>query len=117
MSVMTKREARMRRHRRVRGKVSGTTERPRLVVFRSNRGIFAQLVDDEAASTLASASWASIGTVSGSKIEQATAVGKALAAAAKSAGIERCVFDRGGYLFHGRVKALAEGAREGGLQF
>lgn len=117
MSVMTKREARMRRHRRVRGKVSGTAERPRLVVFRSNRGIFAQLVDDEAASTLASASWTSIGTVSGSKIEQATAVGKALAAAAKSAGIERCVFDRGGYLFHGRVKALAEGAREGGLQF
>jgi len=117
MTTLTKREARMRRHRRVRGKVSGTAERPRLVVFRSNRGIFAQLVDDEAARTLASASWTSIGTVSGSKTEQATAVGKALAAAAKSAGIERCVFDRGGYLFHGRVKALAEGAREGGLQF
>ena len=107
----------MRRHRRVRGKVSGTAERPRLVVFRSNRGIFAQLVDDETARTLASASWTSIGTFSGSKSNQATEVGKALAAAAKAAGIERCVFDRGGYLFHGRVKALAEGAREGGLQF
>jgi large subunit ribosomal protein L18 len=117
MTTLTKREARMRRHRRVRGKVSGTAQRPRLVVFRSNRGIFAQLVDDEAARTFASASWTSIGTFSGSKTEQATAVGKALAAAAKSAGIERCVFDRGGYLFHGRVKALAEGAREGGLQF
>ena len=107
----------MRRHRRVRGKVAGTAERPRLVVFRSNRGIFAQLVDDETARTLAAASWTSIGTVSGSKTEQAAAVGKALAAAAKSAGIERCVFDRAGYLYHGRVKALAEGAREGGLQF
>jgi large subunit ribosomal protein L18 len=107
----------MRRHRRVRGKISGTAERPRLVVFRSNRGIFAQLVDDETARTLASASWTSIGKTSGAKSEQATAVGKALATAAKSAGIERCVFDRGGYLFHGRVKALAEGAREGGLQF
>ncbi|HET9460714.1 MAG TPA: 50S ribosomal protein L18 [Gaiellaceae bacterium] len=117
MSVLTKREARARRHRRVRGKISGTAERPRLVVFRSNRGIFAQLVDDETARTLAAASWTSIGTVSGSKTEQAAAVGKALAAAAKSAGIERCVFDRAGYLYHGRVKALAEGAREGGLQF
>ena len=117
MSVLTKREARMRRHRRVRGKVAGTAERPRLVVFRSNRGIFAQLVDDETARTLASASWKSIGEVSGSKVEQAAAVGKALGAAAKSAGIERCVFDRGGYLYHGRVEALADGAREGGLQF
>jgi large subunit ribosomal protein L18 len=117
MSTLTKREARMRRHRRVRGKVSGTAERPRLVVFRSNRGIFAQLVDDETARTLASASWASIGTFSGSKTEQAAAVGKALASAATTAGIKGCVFDRGGYLYHGRVKALAEGAREGGLQF
>ncbi|MBM2823850.1 MAG: ribosomal protein [Thermoleophilia bacterium] len=117
MSTLTKREARLRRHRRVRSKISGSSERPRLVVFRSNRGIFAQLVDDETARTLASASWTSIGKMSGSKAAQATAVGKALATAAKSAGIERCVFDRGGYLFHGRVKALAEGAREGGLQF
>jgi large subunit ribosomal protein L18 len=117
MSVMTKREARLRRHRRVRAKVSGTAERPRLVVFRSNRGIFAQLVDDESGRTLASASWTAVGDAKGSKTEQATEVGKALAGAAKAAGIERAVFDRGGYLFHGRVKALAEGAREGGLQF
>jgi large subunit ribosomal protein L18 len=117
MSVMTKREARLRRHRRVRAKVSGTAERPRLVVFRSNRGIFAQLVDDESGRTLASASWTALGKGDGSKTEQAAEVGKALAAAAKAAGVERAVFDRGGYLFHGRVKALAEGAREGGLQF
>ena len=117
MSTLTKREARVRRHRRVRGKISGTAERPRLVVFRSNRGIFAQLIDDKAGRTLASASWTALGRTSGSKTEQAKEVGAALAAAAKKAGIERCVFDRGGYLFHGRVKALAEGAREGGLQF
>jgi large subunit ribosomal protein L18 len=116
MSVMTKRHARLRRHRRVRGKVAGTAERPRLVVFRSNRGISAQLVDDQTGRTLASASWAAVGA-SGSKTEQAAEVGKALAEAAKKAGIEACVFDRAGYLYHGRVKALAEGAREGGLTF
>jgi large subunit ribosomal protein L18 len=117
MSTLTKHEARRRRHRRVRGKVAGTAERPRLVVFRSNRGISAQLVDDEAGRTLAGASWTSLGGSSGSKTEQAKEVGAALAAVAKNAGIERCVFDRGGYLYHGRVKALAEGAREGGLRF
>ena len=117
MSVMTKRQARLRRHRRVSGKIAGTAERPRLVVFRSNRGIFAQLVDDEAGRTLASAGWNGLGKVSGAKTEQAAAVGKALGQAAKSASIERCVFDRGGYLYHGRVKALAEAAREEGLQF
>jgi large subunit ribosomal protein L18 len=117
MTLLTKREARQRRHRRVRAKISGTAERPRLVVFRSNRGIFAQLVDDEAGGTLASASWNGLPAVKGSKSDQAAEVGKALAAAAKKAGIEQCVFDRGGYLYHGRVKALAEGAREGGLQF
>jgi large subunit ribosomal protein L18 len=116
MSVMTKRQARLRRHRRVRGKLAGTAERPRLVVFRSNRGISAQLVDDAAGRTLAAASWRAI-AASGSKTEQANAVGTALADAAKRAGIEACVFDRAGYLYHGRVKALAEGAREGGLQF
>jgi large subunit ribosomal protein L18 len=116
MTVLSKREARLRRHRRVRGKIKGTAERPRLVVFRSNRGIFAQLVDDQTGRTLAGASWTALET-KGSKIEQAKAVGEALAAAAKKAGIEQCVFDRGGYLYHGRVKALAEGAREGGLQF
>jgi large subunit ribosomal protein L18 len=111
------REARLRRHRRVRGKISGTAERPRLVVFRSNRGIFAQLVDDEAGRTLASASWLQQRSFKGNKTEQAAAVGKALAAEATKAGVETCVFDRAGYLYHGRVKALAEGAREGGLQF
>ena len=114
---MTKRQARLRRHRRVRSKVAGTAERPRLVVFRSNRGIFAQLVDDESGRTLAAAGWNALGKLSGSKSEQAAEVGKALAQAAKKAGIESCVFDRAGYLYHGRVKALAEGAREGGLKF
>ena len=114
---MSVREARLRRHRRVRGKVSGTAERPRLAVFRSNRGIFAQIVDDEAGRTLASANWLAQRPFKGTKTEQAAAVGKALAAEAKKAGIEACVFDRGGYLYHGRVKALAEGAREGGLKF
>ena len=117
MTTLTKREARMRRHRRVRGKIAGTAERPRLVVFRSNRGIFAQLVDDERARTLASAGWTALSGTSGTKTDQAREVGKALAVSAKKAGVERCVFDRAGYLFHGRVKALAEGAREGGLQF
>jgi large subunit ribosomal protein L18 len=117
VSTLTTREARQRRHRRVRGKVSGTAERPRLAVFRSNRGIFAQLVDDDAGRTLASASWLGLKSKSGNKTEQAAQVGKALAAAGGKAGISTCVFDRGGYLYHGRVKALADGAREGGLQF
>ncbi len=117
MSKLTVREARLRRHRRVRGKISGTAERPRLVVHRSNRGVFAQLVDDAAGRTLAQASWLDDRSFTGTKTEQAVAVGKALAAAATKAGVTRCVFDRGGYLYHGRVKALAEGAREGGLEF
>jgi large subunit ribosomal protein L18 len=116
MSAPTTREARLRRHRRVRGKVSGTAERPRLAVYRSNRGIFAQLIDDEAGKTLAGANWLALNH-KGDKTGQAHEVGKALAAAAKKAGIETVVFDRGGYLYHGRVKALAEGAREGGLSF
>ena len=116
MSTLTTREARLRRHRRVRGKVSGTAGRPRLAVYRSNRGIFAQLVDDDAGKTIVSASWTGL-KFNGDKTGQATEVGKALAAAAKKAGIERVVFDRAGYLYHGRVKALAEGAREGGLKF
>ncbi len=117
MSKLSTREARLRRHRRVRGKVSGTADRPRLAVFRSNRGVFAQLVDDEAGRTLASSSWLDVRSFKGTKTDQATEVGKALAAAARDAGITSCVFDRGGYLYHGRVKALAEGAREGGLEF
>src|SRR5437588_5229333 len=116
MSSMTVREARLRRHRRVRGKVRGTAERPRLQVFRSNRGISAQLIDDDAGRTLAAASWLELPKAfKGAKVEQAAEVGKRLAAAAKKAGVEDVVFDRGGYLYHGRVKALAEGAREGGL--
>jgi large subunit ribosomal protein L18 len=117
MTTLTTRQARERRHRRVRGKIAGTAERPRLAVFRSNRGIFAQLIDDETGRTLASAGWLGLKTFKGTKTEQATEVGKALAAAAKQAGVERCVFDRAGYLYHGRVKALADGVREGGLQF
>jgi large subunit ribosomal protein L18 len=115
--VRTVRDKRLRRHRRVRGKVTGTTERPRLVVFRSNRGIFAQLVDDASGRTLAGATWTSLKGFKGDKSAQAKEVGKQLAAVAKKAGIESVVFDRGGYLYHGRVKALAEGAREGGLKF
>ena len=111
-------EARKRRHKRVRGKVQGSAQRPRLVVFRSNRGIEAQLVDDIGGRTIASASWLGLKkTFKGDKSEQATEVGKLLAAAAKKAGIDACVFDRAGYLYHGRVKALADGAREGGLNF
>jgi large subunit ribosomal protein L18 len=118
MSTLTKPQARARRHRRVRGKISGTAERPRLVVFRSNRGIEAQLVNDLEGRTLAAASWLHLKrSFKGNKTEQAAEVGKLLAANAKKAGIERVVFDRGGYLFHGRVKALAEAAREGGLKF
>ena len=116
--TLTKTEARTRRHRRVRGRVQGTAERPRLVVFRSNRGIEAQLVDDLAGKTLAAASWLHLKkSFKGNKTEQAAEVGKLLAQNAKKAGVETCVFDRGGYLYHGRVRALAEGAREGGLQF
>jgi large subunit ribosomal protein L18 len=118
MSAVSVREGRERRHRRVRGKITGTVERPRLVVFRSNRGVFAQLVDDLGGKTLAGASWTALPkSFKGDKSAQAREVGKALAAAAKKAGIEAVVFDRGGYLYHGRVKALAEGAREGGLKF
>ncbi len=118
MPSLTVREGRLRRHRRVRSKVQGTAQRPRLVVFRSNRGIEAQLVDDVAGRTVASASWLALkASFTGDKTGQAAAVGKALAAAAKQAGVETCVFDRAGYLYHGRVKALADGAREGGLKF
>ena len=117
MSALTTRQARERRHRRIRGKVAGTAERPRLVVNRSNRGIVAQLVDDSSGRTLASATWLQVKEIKGNKREQAAAVGKLLAEQAKQAKIETAVFDRGGYLYHGRVKALAEGAREGGLKF
>ena len=118
MTTLTKPQARARRHKRVRGKISGTAERPRLVVFRSNRGIEAQLVDDADGKTLASASWLHLKKAfKGNKTQQAAEVGKLLAANAKKASVDAAVFDRGGYLYHGRVKALAEGAREGGLKF
>jgi large subunit ribosomal protein L18 len=117
MSTITTRQSRERRHRRVRRKVAGSPQRPRLAVFRSNRGIFAQVVDDASGKTLAGASWMTVKGVTGNKTEQARAVGLAVAEAARRAGVEAVVFDRGGYLYHGRVKALAEGAREGGLRF
>jgi len=117
-ATLTQRQARERRHRRVRRKVSGTAERPRLAVFRSNRGIEAQLIDDVDAKTLAAASWLQLKkSFKGTKTQQAAEVGKLLAANAKKAEIEAVVFDRGGYLYHGRVKALADSAREGGLKF
>ena len=116
MTVMTKRQQRLRRRRRVRARIVGSAERPRLSVYRSNRGIFAQLIDDEAGRTLASASWLGLKSFSGSKTEQAAEVGKKLAEAAKQAGIEAVVFDRGGNKYHGRVAAVADGAREGGLK-
>jgi large subunit ribosomal protein L18 len=117
MSTLTVRKARERRHKRVRTKIFGTAERPRLVVFRSNRGIEAQLVDDLEGRTLAAATWLQLRSFKGAKTAQAAEVGKLLAKRAKEAGIDTAVFDRGGYLYHGRVKALAEAVREGGLKF
>jgi len=110
-------QRRQRRHRRVRGKVHGSASRPRLCVFRSSKGIYAQLIDDDAGVTLASASTLNLGGASGTKSEKAAEVGKLVAQRAREAGIAAVVFDRGGYLYHGRVKALADGAREGGLEF
>jgi large subunit ribosomal protein L18 len=109
----TKRSARLRRHARVRKKVSGSPERPRLAVFRSNRHIYAQLIDDVHATTIAQASDAEV--QGEGKTARAKAVGELIAGRAKDAGVERVVFDRGGRQFHGRVAAVAEGAREGGL--
>jgi len=115
---LSTREARARRQRRVRGKVAGTAERPRLAVFRSNVGIYAQLVDDAEGRTLTSVGFKSLPkSFKGNKTDQAREVGKLLAARAKQGGYRTVVFDRAGYLYHGRVKALAEGAREGGLEF
>ena len=109
---------RLKRHKRVRGKISGTPERPRLNVFRSEANIYAQVIDDVNGVTLASASSLDKAIEGyGGNIAAATAVGKLVAERAKAKGIETVVFDRGGYLYHGRVKALAEGAREGGLKF
>ena len=117
MTVLTRPAMRLRRRRRVRAKVRGTAERPRISVFRSNRGIFAQLIDDDAGHTLASVQWTEPDLRDLKPMDQAREAGKRLAERAKQAGIEAAVFDRGGYKYHGRVKALAEGAREGGLSF
>jgi large subunit ribosomal protein L18 len=118
MAAPTTREARLRRHHRLRRTVVGSAERPRLVVFRSNRGLEVQLVDDVEGRTLTAASHRELKkSFKGSKTEQAAEVGKLIADKAKKAGVESVVFDRGGYLFHGRVKALADAAREGGLRF
>jgi large subunit ribosomal protein L18 len=117
MTVLTSPAKRLKRRRRVRAKVHGSAVRPRISVFRSNRGIFAQLIDDDAGITLASVQWTEDALKSLKPMEQATEAGKLLASRAKDAGIDAAVFDRGGYQYHGRVKALAEGAREGGLSF
>ena len=117
MTVMTKPARRLKRRRRVRAKIRGSAERPRISVFRSNRGIFAQLIDDESRRTLASVSWIEPELRGLGPMEQATRAGALLAERAKAAGVESAVFDRGGYKYHGRVKALADGAREGGLAF
>ena len=117
MSSRTIKEARARRKRRIRGRISGTAERPRVSVFRSNRAIYAQIVDDRAAVTIAAARSAEVDGAGLKKAEIAKKVGELLAQRARDKGIERVVFDRSGYLYHGRVKALAEGAREGGLVF
>ena len=115
MSLATKPVNRLRRRRRVRAKVRGTAERPRISVFRSNRGIGAQLIDDERGHTVAAASWIEAGVRDLGRMEQAERIGRLLAERAQAAGVQRAVFDRGGYRYHGRVRKLAEGAREGGL--
>ena len=117
MTVRSKPQIRLKRRRRVRAKVIGTAARPRISVFRSNKGIFAQLIDDEARRTIAAVNWTEAALKDLAPMEQATKAGQLLAERAKAEGVERAVFDRGGYQYHGRVKALAEGAREGGLAF
>jgi large subunit ribosomal protein L18 len=117
MAVLTKPQKRLRRRRRVRAKVRGTAARPRLSVYRSNRGVFAQLIDDDAGRTLASVSWTEPELRELASMEQARRAGQLLAERAKRADVETCVFDRGGYRYHGRVAAVADGARDGGLKF
>jgi large subunit ribosomal protein L18 len=117
MTLKTKTQSRLRRRRRVRAKVRGTAERPRLSVFRSNRGIQAQVIDDVAGHTLAAVNWTEDDLKSLKSMDQAKRAGELLAERAKAAGVETVVFDRGGYRYHGRVKALADGARESGLTF
>lgn len=116
-ATIEKRERRTRRRRRIRSRGVGTAERPRLSVFRSNRGLVAQLVDDDRGHTVTAVQWFESDVRDLKPMEQATRVGELLAQRAKEAGVESCIFDRGGYKYHGRVKALAEGARSGGLRF
>ena len=113
---MTIKERQARIHKRVRQKISGTAERPRMSIFRSNKSIYVQLIDDVAEVTLAAASTKEAAGA-GTKIDQAKTVGQLIAEKAKAAGISKVVFDRGGYLYHGRVKAVADGAREAGMDF
>ena len=117
MTITYAPDRRLKRRRRVRARVRGSAERPRISVFRSNRGLFAQLIDDDAGRTLASVQWTEAELRSLKPLEQAKRAGELLAERAKAAGVDTAVFDRGGYRYHGRVKALAEGAREGGLTF
>jgi large subunit ribosomal protein L18 len=117
MSALSTREARARRKRRIRGRIEGTPDRPRVSVFRSNKAMYAQIVDDQGSVTLVTARSAEVEGDGLKKAEVAKKVGQLLAQRAKERGIERVVFDRSGYLYHGRVQALAEGAREGGLVF
>ncbi len=115
MTVLTAPQRRLRRRRRVRAKVHGSAQRPRISVFRSNRGIFAQLIDDDAGRTITAVQWTEAELRGLKPLEQAKRAGELLAQRAKEAGIDTAVFDRGGYQYHGRVQALADGAREGGL--
>jgi len=115
MTVTTKPAQRLRRRRRVRAKVIGTEQRPRVSVFRSNRGISAQLIDDASGRTLASVNWTEAELRGLKPLEQAAKSGELLARRAKAAGVDTAVFDRGGYQYHGRVKAFADGVREGGI--
>lgn len=117
MTISSPQKKRLKRRRRVRAKVRGTAQRPRISVFRSNRGVFAQLIDDDAGRTLTSVNWTEPELRELAPMEQAQRAGALLAQRAKEAGVGNVVFDRGGYRFHGRVRALAQGAREGGLAF
>jgi large subunit ribosomal protein L18 len=117
MTIQSPPQRRLRRRRRVRAKVRGSAERPRISVFRSNRGIFAQLIDDDAGVTLAAVNWTEPELRDLQAMEQARRAGELLADRAKAAGVDTAVFDRGGYQYHGRVQALADGARGGGLKF
>jgi large subunit ribosomal protein L18 len=114
--TLTAPQRRLKRRRRVRAKVRGSAQRPRISVFRSNRGIFAQLVDDETGRTLAAVNWTEAELRGLARLEQAKRAGELLAQRAGEAGVQEAVFDRGGYKYHGRVKALADGARDGGLR-